>query len=137
MSIKVLIVDNYDSFTYNLAHYLEALGADITVLYNDQIDLGSLSQYDKIVLSPGPGLPKESNQLMGVIKEVYKQKPAKGLCYALNIPLISISTLEAMAHSMRRKYESKLLCPMIDARRMEVYCALFGTINCHRCVCFF
>lgn len=80
MSIKVLIVDNYDSFTYNLAHYLEALGADITVLYNDQIDLGSLSQFDKIVLSPGPGLPKESNQLMGVIKEVYKQKPVLGIC---------------------------------------------------------
>ena len=67
MSIKVLIVDNYDSFTYNLAHYLEALGADITVVYNDQIDLGSLSQYDKIVLSPGPGLPKESNQVFIIL----------------------------------------------------------------------
>jgi len=80
MSIKVLIVDNYDSFTYNLAHYFEELGADITVVYNDQIELCSLSQYDKIVLSPGPGLPIESNQLMDVIKAAYKQTPILGIC---------------------------------------------------------
>ena len=55
---------------------------------------------------------------------------AKGLCYALDIPLIAVDTLEAMAYSMSRFYEDALLCPMIDARRMEVYCQIFDT-NMH------
>ena len=80
----------------------------------------SVKDVDAVAVGKGPG--SYTGLRIGV-------SSAKGLCYALNIPLISISTLEAMAHSMRRKYESKLLCPMIDARRMEVYCALFGTIN--------
>ena len=78
--MKILIIDNYDSFTYNLVHLVEQFADDVLVIRNDKVDFSIIDQYDKIILSPGPGLPKESNQLMDVIKEVYKQKPVLGIC---------------------------------------------------------
>ena len=54
---KLLVLDNYDSFTYNLVHMIRELGIEPTVVRNDQIDLDQIDQYDKILLSPGPGLP--------------------------------------------------------------------------------
>jgi anthranilate synthase component 2 len=53
--VKVLLIDNFDSFTFNLFHYLEAEGAEVTVLRNDEIEMESVPKFDKIVLSPGPG----------------------------------------------------------------------------------
>ncbi|MGB0312101.1 MAG: glutamine amidotransferase-related protein, partial [Schleiferiaceae bacterium] len=71
--MKVLLVDNYDSFTYNLVHYLEQLGITVVVLRNDDPDLLSLdlSIFHGLVLSPGPGLPSESGQLMAIISKAY------------------------------------------------------------------
>jgi anthranilate synthase component 2 len=57
---KILVIDNYDSFTYNLVHYLQDLGCDVTVKRNDQLTLNEVEPYDKIVLSPGPGIPDEA-----------------------------------------------------------------------------
>ena len=67
--MKVLLIDNYDSFTYNLVHYLEKSGAQVTVYRNDAAELANLEvlQFDGLVLSPGPGLPEESGQLMSVV----------------------------------------------------------------------
>ena len=78
--MKILVLDNYDSFTYNLVHYLESFDVQVDVFFNDQIDLDVIDQYDKIVLSPGPGLPKESGKLMAVIERYADHKPILGVC---------------------------------------------------------
>jgi len=57
---KIAVIDNYDSFTYNLVHYLEDLNAKVTVFRNDEFDLEELQAFDKILLSPGPGIPDEA-----------------------------------------------------------------------------
>lgn len=111
------LIDVIEEVSHDYSH------AEQLVPFIDQIlkkSNYSVKDLDAVVVGKGPG--SYTGLRIGV-------SSAKGLCYALNIPLISISTIEAMAYSMRRKYESILLCPMIDARRMEVYCALFGTIN--------
>ena len=65
------MVDNYDSFTYNLVHYLEELNADVTVKRNDRFELNELKEFRKIILSPGPGLPKEAGMMNEVIKNFH------------------------------------------------------------------
>ena len=78
--MKIVIIDNYDSFTYNLSHLVKELGAEVTVLRNDQFELGDLEVYDKIILSPGPGIPSEAGLLLDVIKTYAGQKPILGVC---------------------------------------------------------
>jgi anthranilate synthase component 2 len=77
--VKVLIVDNYDSFTFNLYHYVMQFNSDVTVLKNDKVDLDSLEGFDKIILSPGPGLPYEHKNLNDIIKMTI-HKPLLGVC---------------------------------------------------------
>ena len=78
---KILVFDNYDSFTYNLVHYLQNLTNEtIDVFRNDKISLDEIDQYDKIVLSPGPGLPNEAGLLISLIKRFYKTKSILGVC---------------------------------------------------------
>jgi anthranilate synthase component 2 len=78
--MKIVIIDNYDSFTYNLAHLVKALGAEVTVLRNDQFSIDALEAYDKIILSPGPGIPSEAGLLLDVIKTYAGRKPMLGVC---------------------------------------------------------
>lgn len=78
--MKIVIIDNYDSFTYNLSHLLKELGADVTVVRNDKFELKNLEQYDKIVLSPGPGIPSEAGLLLDVIRTYAGRKPILGVC---------------------------------------------------------
>jgi len=80
---KVVIVDNYDSFTYNLVHLLNECGYDVTVWRNDKFELKDLATFDKILLSPGPGLPSESGLLLDVIKEYGSTKSILGVCLGL------------------------------------------------------
>ena len=77
---KIVIIDNYDSFTYNLAHLLKELGAEVDVKRNDQFKMSDLQAYDKIALSPGPGIPEEAGLLLDVIKTYAKEKPILGVC---------------------------------------------------------
>lgn len=77
---RIVIIDNYDSFTYNLSHLLKEVGADVTVFRNDQFRLEDLQQYDKIVLSPGPGIPSEAGLLLDVIRAYAPTKPMLGVC---------------------------------------------------------
>lgn len=77
---KILIIDNYDSFTYNLVHYLEELGANLTVVRNDQIGLEEVANFDAIVLSPGPGIPDEAGLLKPIIKKYATTKKMLGVC---------------------------------------------------------
>lgn len=78
--MKTVIIDNYDSFTFNLAHLLKELGAEVDVVRNDQFELGTLERYDKIVLSPGPGIPSEAGLLLDVIRAYAGRKPMLGVC---------------------------------------------------------
>ena len=77
---KIVIIDNYDSFTYNLVHLLKELGADTTVLRNDCFRPEQLEKYDKILLSPGPGIPSEAGHLLEVIRRYANRKPILGVC---------------------------------------------------------
>lgn len=78
--MKVVIIDNYDSFTYNLSHLVKELGAEVTVVRNDQFHLEELEQYSKIILSPGPGIPSEAGLLLDVIRTYAGRKPILGVC---------------------------------------------------------
>ncbi len=78
--IKTVIIDNYDSFTYNLSHLLKELGASVTVVRNDKFLIEELEQYDRIVLSPGPGIPSEAGLMPQVIKSYAGRKPILGIC---------------------------------------------------------
>jgi len=79
--MKILVIDNYDSFVYNLVHILYSLGAeDITVRKNDQIALEEIRAYDKILLSPGPGVPKDAGIMPALIREFSETKSILGIC---------------------------------------------------------
>ena len=77
---KIVVIDNYDSFTYNLVHLVKELGAEVDVKRNDQFQLNELEPYDKIILSPGPGIPSEAGLLLDVIKTYAGKKPILGVC---------------------------------------------------------
>ncbi len=78
--MKVLVIDNYDSFTYNLVHYLEDLNCDVTVHRNDKLTLKDVEPFNKIVLSPGPGIPDEAGLLKAIIKTYAPTKSILGVC---------------------------------------------------------
>lgn len=80
--MKTLVLDNYDSFTYNLVHIIRELEGDegLDIYRNDQIPLEDVAQYDRILLSPGPGLPKESGILKAVIEKYAADKNILGIC---------------------------------------------------------
>lgn len=78
---NILVFDNYDSFTYNLVHLVEKLiHSKVTVVRNDQIPLEKVNQFDKIILSPGPGVPQEAGLLLPLIKEYAASKVILGVC---------------------------------------------------------
>ena len=80
MGRKILMIDNYDSFTYNLVHYLEDLDCDVTVKRNDQLTLDEVEPFDEIVLSPGPGIPDEAGLLKSIIEAYAPSKRIFGVC---------------------------------------------------------
>jgi anthranilate synthase/aminodeoxychorismate synthase-like glutamine amidotransferase len=86
---RILLLDNYDSFTFNLAHYLTNLGAHVDVVRNDAFD-GNFSAYDKIVLSPGPGLPNDAGMLMQIIEDATGKIPILGVCLGMQAIALSL-----------------------------------------------
>jgi anthranilate synthase component 2 len=98
---KILVFDNYDSFTYNLVHLFEKItGEKVDVYRNDQIALADVVAYDKIILSPGPGIPEEAGLLLPLIKEYAATKSILGVCLGLQAiaeafggTLINLSTV--------------------------------------------
>lgn len=79
--MKILVVDNYDSFVFNLVHILYNIGIeDIEVCKNDKIDLTTIHPFDKILLSPGPGIPQDAGQMSNVIKQFASSKSILGIC---------------------------------------------------------
>lgn len=77
---KVLVIDNYDSFTYNLVHYLEDLNCKVSAKRNDKLTLDEVKPFDKLVLSPGPGIPDEAGLLKSIIEAYAKTKSILGVC---------------------------------------------------------
>lgn len=73
--MRIAVIDNYDSFTYNLVHLVKSLGVEVDVFRNDQFQLSSLELYDKLLLSPGPGIPSEAGLLLEVIKTYAPANP--------------------------------------------------------------
>jgi anthranilate synthase component 2 len=80
MKPNILIIDNYDSFTYNLVHLVNELGLECDVWRNDKFDLTDVEAYDKIILSPGPGIPSEAGLLLAVIEKYAPTKSIFGVC---------------------------------------------------------
>lgn len=77
---SIVIIDNYDSFTYNIVNALRLLGVEPTVVRNDKVNLDNLQQFDKIILSPGPGIPSEAGLMPAVIERYASSKPILGIC---------------------------------------------------------
>lgn len=78
--MKILVIDNYDSFVYNLVHYIREFVDDVTVWRNDQFELEDVAAFDKIVLSPGPGIPEEAGLLKAVVERFAPTKSILGVC---------------------------------------------------------
>ena len=79
--MKIAVIDNYDSFTYNLVHAVKKIsGLQVDVFRNDELELEDLEQYDKIMLSPGPGIPEEAGLLMNIVREYAPRKSILGVC---------------------------------------------------------
>ena len=80
---RILVVDNYDSFVYNLVQYLQQLQADTTVLRNDEVTPEQAAEYDGVLLSPGPGTPEEAGACVDIVKQVGHRVPVFGVCLGL------------------------------------------------------
>ena len=114
---KVVIIDNYDSFTFNLVHYLEDLNAEVTVFRNDEFELVEINAFDKIILSPGPGMPDEAGLLKEVIITYASSKSILGICLGhqaiaevFNSKLINLkSTLHGVSSKVTVLDKSELL----------------------------
>lgn len=78
--MKILVIDNYDSFVYNLVHYLEEFGCEVTVARNDRFDLETVGSFDKVLLSPGPGIPDEAGLLKPLIRQWAGKVSMLGVC---------------------------------------------------------
>ena len=80
--MKIILIDNYDSFTFNLYHYVSSLGATVDVIRNDEITHKQIikNKYDKIIISPGPGNPNQSGNCIKIVKALYKKIPILGVC---------------------------------------------------------
>lgn len=81
--MRILVIDNYDSFVYNLVHYLQELDCEVMVKRNDQLSLEEVAAYDRILLSPGPGIPDEAGMLKDIIRSYAGKKPIFGVCLGL------------------------------------------------------
>lgn len=89
---KILILDNYDSFTYNIVHLLHELGAEVDIARNDRISVEEAGRYNRIILSPGPGIPSEAGILPEVVKRYAAEKQSWGFVW-VNRPSGSVSAL--------------------------------------------
>ena len=85
--MKILLIDNYDSFTFNLYHYLSSLNTNVEVIRNDKISYKQITKkkFDKIVISPGPGNPNQSGNCLKIVKTLYKKIPIFGVCLGLSL----------------------------------------------------
>lgn len=107
---KILLIDNYDSFTYNLFHYLDELNeGGVEVIRNDELDLNNLQKYDRVVLSPGPGLPENAGKLMNFLEVYATESPILGVCLGQQAIAehfgMKLKNLDEVVHGQARKVQ--------------------------------
>jgi anthranilate synthase component 2 len=107
--MRIILIDNYDSFTYNIVHYLEQLDVDVDVVFNDNLNIPSWEMYDGVVISPGPGLPEESGFLLDWMKTIPETQPVLGICLGLQAMVVHfggvLRNLETPLHGQAGKLE--------------------------------
>ena len=127
--MKILVFDNYDSFTYNLVHLVEKItGEKVDVYRNDQIALEKVADYDRIILSPGPGIPEEAGLLIPLIKEYAAGKPILGVCLghqaiaeAFGGKLINLDTVfHGVATPIRVSHPERVTHPLFNGLADEI-----------------
>jgi anthranilate synthase component II len=128
--MKILVFDNYDSFTYNLVHLVEKITHEkVDVYRNDQVPMEKVKEYDKIILSPGPGIPDEAGLLLPLIKEYASSKSILGVCLghqaigqAFGGKLINLSSVfHGVATKIEvRSQESGVISPLFDGLPNEL-----------------
>jgi anthranilate synthase component 2 len=105
--MRIILIDNYDSFTYNIVHYLEQLDVDVDVVFNDNLNIPSWEMYDAVVISPGPGLPEESGFLLDWMKTIPETQPVLGICLGLQAMVVhfggTLRNLETPLHGQAGK----------------------------------
>jgi len=105
--MKILLLDNYDSFTYNLFHLLEPLVERIDVVLNDQFEIEQIHQYDAVVFSPGPGLPQDAGCMPQLIRQFHQQIPMLGICLGMQAMAEcfggTLRNLESVLHGVPQK----------------------------------
>lgn len=110
---EILVIDNYDSFVYNLVHYLEAFDKRVTVVRNDEISLDAIEDFHKIILSPGPGIPRETKNLIPLIKRYGATKSILGVCLGQQAITEAyggkIENLESVYHGVASTLQVKVL----------------------------
>lgn len=126
---SVYILDNYDSFTYNLVHYVESFAQKVWVERNDQVNTSNILKCDKILLSPGPGLPKNSGKMMDLIDQFHQKKPILGVCLGMqaigeyfgatleNLPRVKHGVSSTMRVVSSENYLYRDLPPFIEVGR--------------------
>lgn len=114
--MKILLIDNFDSFSYNLVHYLEGLGCELEVQRNNALEWDVLDGADALVLSPGPGLPKDAGGLMEVISRYHNSKPILGVCLGMQALAEffgdTLYNLKAVKHGVQEEIELQNICPL-------------------------
>lgn len=112
--MKILLIDNFDSFTFNLAHYFENENCTVDVVRNDQLENVNIDEFDKVVISPGPGLPENAGQLMLKLNEWHKKLPILGVCLGMqafatlfNTELYNLTDVKHGVQTLCRKTQNK------------------------------
>ena len=139
--MKILVLDNYDSFTYNLVHIIRALGFKMDIFRNDKIALEDVNQYDKIMLSPGPGVPDEAGIMKDVIKTYGATKSILGVCLGhqgigevygaklFNIPKVLHGVTSTTAVLDNDEYLFKGVSPKFQATHYHSWAVVKESIN--------
>jgi anthranilate synthase component II len=139
--MKILVLDNYDSFTYNLVHIIRALGYSMDIFRNDKISVEEVKKYDKILLSPGPGVPDEAGIMKQVIKEYGSTKSILGICLGhqgigevygatlYNIPKVLHGVTSVVEVTDNNEYLFKDVTPSFQATHYHSWAVLPETIK--------
>ncbi|HEU5145796.1 MAG TPA: aminodeoxychorismate/anthranilate synthase component II [Chryseosolibacter sp.] len=139
--MKILVLDNYDSFTYNLVHIVRALGYAVDIFRNDKIALEEVKKYDKILLSPGPGIPDEAGIMKDVIRTYGPEKSILGVCLGLqgigevygaklyNIPKVLHGVTSFSEVKDADDYLFKGVSPRFQATHYHSWAVLPETVN--------
>ena len=116
---KIILIDNYDSFTFNLYHYLSSLRVNVDVIRNDQVTSNEIlkKKYNKIVISPGPGNPNQSGNCLKIVKTLYKKIPILGVCLGHQIIGQVFGSKIVQARKLMHGKTSKILSKKIGILR--------------------